>query len=407
MRAPQGDRERHASRVDPLAHVDAEIIALDAVAHAIEEPSESTGAAEGRRATLNLSSNDYLGLRDHPLVRQAAIAAIERYGVGAAAGRNAAERTDLHEELEARLAAFKRAEAALTFQSGFVTNLGTFSALVGGSDLVLYDELSHASTIDGARLSGATARAFAHRDLAQLEQRLREARVRGSTDGGYRSILVATDGVFGMDGEIAPLPEICALAERYEAAVVVDDAHATGVLGTNGRGSVDHFGLYGRVQLQIGTLSKAIGVFGGFVASEQRIRDYIARRARPVLYSTLLPPALVAASLAAIELIEREPARLQRLWSNARRFRDGLKRLGFDTGSSETPIVPILLSSADAARRFSRRLRREAIRAQPVASAPARRARLRTIVTASHSPADLDRALQVIERIGRELGEVG
>lgn len=371
-----------------------------------------TGATHGGRAAhapvsadvaaIDLSLNNYLGLRDHPGVERAAIAAIERYGVGAASGRNAADRIDLHEELERKIAAFKGVEAALTFQSGFATNIGLIPALVGRSDVVIYDELSHASTVDAIRLSGAAAIAYPHRNVDQLEQKLRELRS-GRSNGRPRNVVIATDGVFGMDGDIAPLPEICSLAERFEALVIVDDAHATGVLGANGRGSAEHFGLGGRVHVQVGTLSKAIGCFGGFVAADDRVCGHLLRRARPVLYSTLLPPSLAAAALAAIEVIEREPERRERLWANTRRFRDRLRRAGFETGTSETPIVPVLLGSGDAARRFSDRLRQEGIVVQPVADSPIRRARVRTIVNAQHTDEQLDRAATVMTRVGREL----
>ncbi len=354
------------------------------------------------RAVVSFASNDYLGLRDHAAVRQAAIHAIERYGVGAAAGRSAAEHTDLHEELERRLAALKGVEAALTFQSGFVANLGTIPMLAGERDLVLYDELSHGSTVDGVRLSGAAAVPYVHRDSDDVERRLRAAR-EGSAR--YAGILIATDAVFSFEGDIAPLPALCALAERYDARLLVDDAHATGVLGRGGRGSVDHFGLHGRVTAQVGTLSKAVGVLGGFVATDARLRGHL-EQSRPILYSTLLPPALVAAAAAALDVMVAEPERLERLRVNAGRFRSGLQRLGFDTGTSETPIVPVLLPDTERAVLFSERLRENGIGMRVIPGVAARRARLRAIVTAMHSSAEIDECLDVMGRVGRDLGQL-
>ncbi len=365
----------------------------------------STPVRAMARPLLNLASNNYLGLRDHPRVREAAIRAIQELGVGSAAGRNAADRTRFHEQLERRLAEFKQVEAVVTFQSGYVANIGTIPVLVSDEDLVVYDELSHASTVDGVRLSDGARRTYPHRDATALESILRGARWRARGRPRYREILVITDGVFGMDGEIAPLPEICAAAERYGAAVMVDDAHGSGVLGRGGRGTVDHFGLHDRVRIQMGTLSKALGSAGGFVGSDATMREHLLRRARPILYSTLLPPAIAAAGLAALAVLAREPQRHARLWANAGHFRSGLQRLGFDTGASETPIVPILTRDPSIARRLADRLADEAIAVQAILppAVAADRARVRTIVSSEHTRADLEHCLDVLAHIARDL----
>ncbi|HEV8470461.1 MAG TPA: aminotransferase class I/II-fold pyridoxal phosphate-dependent enzyme [Candidatus Limnocylindria bacterium] len=365
----------------------------------------STAVRALARPLVNLASNNYLGLRDHPRVREAAIRAIQELGVGSAAGRNAADRTRLHEQLERRLAEFKRVEAVVTFQSGYVANIGTIPALVARDDLVVYDELSHASTVDGARLSFAACLTYPHRDVGALERVLRGARRGMRGRPRYNEILVITDGVFGMDGEIAPLPEICAVAERHGASVMVDDAHGSGVLGRGGRGTVDHFGLHDRVRIQMGTLSKALGAAGGFVGCDGLTREHLLRRARPIAYSTLLPPAIAAASLAALEVLENEPERLERLWTNARHFRSGLQRLGFDTGASETPIVPILTRDPTVALQLVDRLADEGIAVQAIVppTVAARRARVRTIVSSEHTHADLDHCLEVLARVARDV----
>ena len=354
---------------------------------------------------VNLASNNYLGLRDHPRVREAAIRAIQELGVGSAAGRNAADRTRFHEQLERRLAEFKQVEAVVTFQSGYVANIGTIPVLVSAEDLVVYDELSHASTVDGVRLSDGARRTYPHGDTTALESILRDARRRSRGTPRYREILVITDGVFGMDGEIAPLPDICAAAERYGATVMVDDAHGSGVLGHGGRGTVDHFGLHEKVRIHVGTLSKALGSAGGFVGCDATTREQLLRRARPIAYSTLLPPGIAAAGIAALEVLEREPERLERLWANAKHFRTGLRRLGFDTGASETPIVPIVTRDPIIARQLADRLSDEAITVQPIVppTVAADRARVRTIVSSEHTRADLDHCLDVLARVGRGL----
>jgi glycine C-acetyltransferase len=312
---------------------------------------------------------------------------------------------ELHEELETRLAAFKHVDAVLTFQSGFTANSGVIPTITTENDLIVSDELNHASIIDGVRLSKASRAVFPHRDVDGLEKVLREARDGGGPKGAYRSILIITDGVFSMDGDIAPLPGICDVAERYEAAVMVDDAHASGVLGRNGRGTIDHFDLHGRVDIQVGTLSKAIGVLGGYVAGRQHLRDYLVQRSRPFLFSTSHPPAVAAACLAAIDVLEQEPERIDRLWENTRFFKAGLEALGFDTGASETPITPVIVGESGAAGRMSELLFERGVFAQAVVfpTVALDKARIRTIVGSEHSRDDLQTCLDAFASVGREL----
>ena len=361
---------------------------------------------DGRRL-ISLSSNDYLGLTHHPRLREAALAAVRDFGAGSGAVRTIAGTMTLHEELERDLAAFKETEAVLTFQSGFTANTGVIPTITGEADLIVSDALNHASIIDGMRLSKAPRKIYPHRDTDALREILREARDEGRDGTGlpYRLILVVTDGVFSMDGDIAPLPAIVEAAEEHGAAVFVDDAHASGVLGRNGRGSVDHFGLHGRVAIQVGTLSKAVGVVGGYVAGSQDLRDILIQRARPFLFSTSHPPAVAAACKEAIAVLRDEPELLERLWTNTRRFKAELARLGFDTGASETPITPVMMGDPDTASRFSQRLFEEDVFAQPVVfpTVALDKARIRTIVTAAHSEEQLDRALEAFATVGREL----
>jgi glycine C-acetyltransferase len=367
---------------------------------------------------INLSSNNYLGLATHPRLKEAAIAATRDFGAGSGAVRTIAGTMSIHEQLETELAAFKHTEAVLTFQSGFTANTGVIPVLTGEDDLIVSDALNHASIIDGMRMSKAPRVVFPHKDVDALRELLRAARsktkVEVASGGGkaevggraYRSILVVTDGVFSMDGDIAPLPGIVEAAEEFGAAVMVDDAHASGVLGKNGRGSVDHFGLHGRVAVQVGTMSKAMGVLGGYVAGPQALRDMLIQRARPFLFSTSHPPAVAAACLAAVHVMLEEPELLDRLWSNTIYFKGKLKDLGFDTGGSETPITPVLVGESAVAQKFSARLFEAGIFAQSVVypTVALDRARIRTIVTAEHSIAQLDRALAVFAKVGRELG---
>jgi glycine C-acetyltransferase len=359
------------------------------------------------RRCISLASNDYLGLTHHPRLREAALTAVREFGVGSGAVRTIAGTQTLHQDLEADLAAFKGTEAVLTFQSGFSANTGVIPTITGEQDLIVSDALNHASIIDGMRLSKAPRKVFPHKDVAALRTILAEARAEGGLGGmPHRLILVVTDGVFSMDGDIAPLPAIVEVAEEFDAAVFVDDAHASGVLGRNGRGTVDHFGLHGRVAIQVGTLSKAVGVLGGYVAGSQALRDILIQRARPFLFSTSHPPAVAAACREAIRVLEDEPELIERLWANTARFKAELARLGFDTGVSETPITPVMMGDSATAGRFSDRLLEEGVFAQPVVFPTVARdkARIRTIITAAHTDKMLDTALAAFGRVGRELG---
>ena len=357
---------------------------------------------------ISLASNDYLGLTHHPRVKAAAIQAIRDYGAGSGAVRTIAGTMTIHEELERELAEFKGTAATLTFQSGFSANTGVIPTITGEQDLIVSDELNHASIIDGMRLSKAPRKIYRHGDAAHLREILDAAVETGREGTGlpYRLILVVTDGVFSMDGDIAPLPGIVEAAESANAAVFVDDAHASGVLGRDGRGSVDHFGLHGRVAIQVGTLSKAVGALGGYVAGSQDLRDILIQRARPFLFSTSHPPAVVAACREAIRIMQDEPELHERLWANTKRFKAELTRLGFDTGRSETPITPVMMGDPDTAGRFSQRLFEEGVFAQPVVfpTVAIDKARIRTIVTAAHADAQLDKALEAFSTVGHELG---
>jgi len=402
-------------RADPLAFLADELAALRErhLWRPLRVMSSAQGpivSVDGRRV-ISLSSNDYLGLTHHPRLREAALAAVRDFGVGSGAVRTIAGTMSMHEELEAELAAWKGVPATLTFQSGFSANTGVIPVVTGETDLIVSDALNHASIIDGMRLSKAPRKIYPHADIVALRAILEEAVRDGRTDGAgpYRLILVVTDGVFSMDGDIAPLPAIVEAAEAHGAAVFVDDAHASGVLGRGGRGSVDHFGLHGRVAIQVGTLSKAIGALGGYVAGSRELRDLLIARARPFLFSTSHPPAVVAACREAIRVMDDEPELGERLWANTRRFKAELTRLGFDTGASETPITPVMMGDGATAGRFSDRLLEEGVFAQPVVypTVALDKARIRTIVTAAHTDELLDRALEAFGRVGRELGLIG
>ena len=360
------------------------------------------------RRLISLSSNDYLGLTHHPRVCAAAEAAVREFGAGSGAVRTIAGTMSMHEALEAELAVFKDAPAVLTFQSGFTANTGVIPTVTGETDLIVSDALNHASIIDGMRLSKAPRKIYPHADVEGLRAILAEAVELGRDGTGepYRLILVVTDGVFSMDGDIAPLPGIVDAAEAVGAAVMVDDAHASGVLGRDGRGSVDHFGLHGRVAIQVGTLSKAVGSLGGYVAGSVALREILTQRARPFLFSTSHPPAVVAACREAIRVMQDEPELQERLWANTRYFKAELGRLGFDTGHSETPITPVMMGDPDTAGRFSDRLLDEGVFAQPVVfpTVAIDKSRLRTIVTAAHATEQLDLALAAFDRVGHELG---
>ncbi len=403
-----------STRPDPLAFLGDELAALRE--RHLYRPLRIMSSAQGPivsvdgRRVISLSSNDYLGLTHHPRLKQAALAAVEQFGAGSGAVRTIAGTMTLHEELEAELARFKGVEAVLTFQSGFTANTGVIPTITGETDLIVSDELNHASIIDGMRLSKAPRKIFPHADVDGLRSVLADAIEHGREGSGepYRLILVVTDGVFSMDGDIAPLPGIVDAAEEVGAAVMVDDAHASGVLGRNGRGSVDHFGLHGRVAVQVGTLSKAVGVLGGYVAGSQDLRDILIQRARPFLFSTSHPPSVAAACREAIRVMDDEPELVERLWANTRRFKAELARLGFDIGRSETPITPVILGDSETTIRFSDRLLGEGIFGTSVVypTVALDRARIRTIVTAAHTDEMLDRALAAFDKVGRELGAI-
>jgi glycine C-acetyltransferase len=390
---------------NPMAFLDAEIEELKAKGlyrrlRVVQSEQKSRCVIDGREV-ITLSSNNYLGLNTHPRLRQAALDAVERFGAGSGAVRTIAGTMSLHEELEARLATFKHVEAVLTFQSGFTANTGVIPILAAEGATIVSDALNHASIIDGIRLTKADRKIFPHADIDGLRQALREVRQADAT----RTVLVITDGVFSMDGDIARLPDIVEAAEEADAIVMVDDAHASGVLGRNGRGSVDHFDLHGRVHVQVGTLSKAIGVLGGYVAGAASLRTVLEHRARPFLFSTSHPPSVAAACLAAIDVLESEPELIERLWENADHFKAGLARLGFDIGNSETPITPVIVGAGALAHRFSDRLFEEGVFAMGIGfpTVAEEKSRVRTIVTAEHSRDELDTCLEVFERVGREL----
>ncbi len=357
----------------------------------------------GGRQLINLSSNNYLGLNTHPRLIQASVEGARQWGAGTGAVRTIAGTQTVHELLEERLAAFKHTEAALSFQSGYTVNVGVLAALLEEGDVVVSDRLNHASIIDGIRLTRADRILYEHRDLDDAERALSEAR-----DKRYRRVLLVTDGVFSMDGDVAPLPGLVERAEHYGAAVMVDDAHATGVLGDHGRGTTDHFGLHGRVALNIGTLSKAVGVVGGYVAASRTVRDHLIHRARPFLFSSSHPPGVVLACVAAIDILEGDAGQelIDRLWSNTRHFKAGIEGLGFDTGASETPITPVMCGEAETAMRLSDMLAERGVFAQGIGypTVPRGRARVRTIVTATHTRDELDRALEAFADAGRRLG---
>jgi len=353
------------------------------------------------RSVVNLSSNNYLGLATHPRLRAAALEATERFGVGSGAVRTIAGTMEMHVELERRLAAFKHVEAVVVFQSGFTANAGTVSAILNKDDVIISDSLNHASIIDGCRLSRAPIKVFPHKDVDAARKILSEL------PAGQRKLLI-TDGVFSMDGDLGPLPALCDLADEYGAIMMVDDAHASGVFGKQGRGTVDHFGCHGRVDIQVGTLSKAIGVLGGYVAGTKDFIEFLHHRARPFLFSTSHPPAVTAACLAALDVLETEPQWMEQLWDNTRFFKAGLERLGFNTGNSESPITPVIVGDASKAAAMSDQLFKRGVFAQSIGFPTVARdqARLRTIVTATHSKDDLQFALDQFQQVGRELGVV-
>jgi glycine C-acetyltransferase len=415
MSTTQRDPLAMPLRPDPLAFLEDEVAALRErhLYRALRVMSSGQGpiVSIDDRRVISLSSNDYLGLTHHPRLREAALAAVRDFGVGSGAVRTIAGTMSMHEALEAELAEFKSTPAVLTFQSGFTANTGVIPTITGETDLIVSDSLNHASIIDGMRLSKAPRKVYPHADVDALRALLDGATRQGRPETGepYRLILVVTDGVFSMDGDIAPLPGIVEAAEAVGAAVFVDDAHASGVLGRDGRGTVDHFGLHGRVAIQVGTLSKAVGALGGYVAGSTALREILTQRARPFLFSTSHPPAVVAACREAIRVMQEEPELHERLWDNTRYFKAELARLGFDTGRSETPITPVMMGDPETAMRFSDRLLGEGVFAQPVVfpTVAIDQARLRTIVTAAHAREQLDSALGAFDTVGRELGLIG
>jgi glycine C-acetyltransferase len=391
------------SQPAPLAYLRAQLDEIRAAGsfqrlRELEGPCQPISRYDGREV-INLASNNYLGLANHPKLKEAAIAATREFGVGSGAVRTISGTMVMHTELERRIAAFKNVEACVVFQSGFTANAGTVSAVLGKDDHIISDELNHASIIDGCRLSRAKIHVFRHADAADAEAKL------AALDGVPGRKLLITDGVFSMDGDIGPLPALVELAGRYGAIMMVDDAHASGVLGRNGRGTVDHFGLHGRVDIQVGTLSKSIGVLGGYVCGSRDLIDYLHHRARPFLFSTSHPPAVTAACLAAFDLLEQEPERIAALWENTRYFQTELNRLGFHTGRTETPITPILVGDARTAHAFSAALFENGLLATGIGfpTVPEGKARIRTIVTATHTRAHLDRALEILARTGRSM----
>jgi glycine C-acetyltransferase len=393
---------------NPLSYLHEELADMDATGRhfrlrVLEGEQKAVADFDGKDV-INLSSNNYLGLTTNRALRRAAIEAIRTHGVGAGAVRTIAGTMDLHMALERQIAKFKGSEACVVFQSGFTANAGTVAAILGKDDLILSDELNHASIIDGCRLSRATIKVFKHKDVADCERVCKE------TENWPGHKLLITDGVFSMDGDIAPLPELCALAEKYNCIMMVDDAHASGVLGRNGRGTVDHLECNGRVHIQVGTLSKAIGAMGGYVCGSSELIDFLYHRARPFLFSTGHPPSVVASCQAAFTLLDTPEGEklIRKLWSNTKFFQRRLKKLGFSTGMTQTPITPIHVGEVGKAFEFSRRLYDAGVYAPAVGfpTVPEGKARLRAMVTATHKRAELERACEAIAEVGHGLGLV-
>jgi len=390
-------------RNDPLSFLGVELNALKSQGlyrrlRVLDDRQAARTTIDGREV-VNLSSNNYLGLTTHPKLKAKALAAIEAFGVGTGSVRTIAGTMAIHMELERRLADFKKTESAVVFQSGFAANAGTVAAILSKEDIVISDELNHASIIDGARLSRATIKVFPHRDVDAARAIIREL------PAGSRKLII-TDGVFSMDGDLGALPALCNLAEEYACIMMVDDAHASGVFGKNGRGTIDHFGLHGRVDVQVGTLSKAIGALGGYVAGNRNLIDFLHHRGRPFLFSTSHPPSVVATCIAALDVLQEEPRLIERLWENTKFFKDGLNRLGFNTGASESPITPVIAGEAPNAMKLSDRLFEEGVFAQGIGFPTVARdkARVRTIVMATHTRDDLQFALDTFAKVGREIG---
>jgi glycine C-acetyltransferase len=397
------------ARSNPLAYLTDELNTLKTKGthfrlRVLDDEQAAVCTFDGKKV-INLASNNYLGLTTHPKLREAALEAIRKYGVGSGAVRTIAGTMKIHMELEEKIARFKNVEACVVFQSGFAANAGTVSAVLGKEDFIISDQLNHASIIDGARLSRAKILVFEHKNIAQAEERLASMK----DQSGKR--LLISDGVFSMDGDIGPLPALCDLAEKYGAIMMVDDAHASGVLGRNGRGTIDHFKMHGRVDSQVGTLSKAIGALGGYVCGTRDLIDFLYHRARPFLFSTSHPPSVAATCIAAFDVLESEPERIEKLWENTRFWKRELGLLGFDIGgkstpASETPITPIIIGDGKLTMDVSRELFKEGVLGTGIAfpTVPEGKARIRTIVTATHTEDELQQALEVLKRVGKRMG---
>lgn len=364
----------------------------------LETPSQAEVILNGKKV-INLSSNNYLGFANHPRLKKAAIEAVEKYGAGTGAVRTIIGNMDIHENLEALLAKFKKDESAFLFQSAFNCNAGTIQAVTEAGDIIISDELNHASIIDGSRLSKAAKGIYKHSDMDSLEEVLKDARNK------YRNILVITDGVFSMDGDIAKLPEIVQLAEKYEAMTYVDDSHGSGVLGNSGRGTIDHFGLHGRVDFSMGCLSKAIGVVGGYISGSETVYEWLSHRARPSLFSTSMPPAAVGAVTEAITMLMESTEYTDRLWDNAKYWKSKIGNLGYNTGHSETPITPVIIGDEAKTMEFSRKLLEKGVFVSAIVfpTVPKGTGRVRCMVTADHTKEQLDRAVEVFEAVGKEM----
>jgi glycine C-acetyltransferase len=396
------------TRTDPLSFLSDELNALKQKGtyfrlRVLDDQQDAVCHFDGKKV-INLASNNYLGLTTHPKLREAALEATKKYGVGSGAVRTIAGTMKIHMELEEKIAKFKNVEACVVFQSGFTANAGTVSAILGKEDFIISDELNHASIIDGCRLSRAKILVYRHKDAAHAEEQLASVK-----DQPGKKLLI-TDGVFSMDGDIGPLPALCAAAEKYGAIMMVDDAHASGVLGRNGRGTIDHFDVHGRVDIQVGTLSKAIGALGGYVCGTKDFIEFLYHRARPFLFSTSHPPSVAATCIAAFDVLQNEPEHMERLWENTRFFKKELGLLGFNIGgqntpASETPITPIIIGDGRTTMDFSKKLFENGVLGTGIAfpTVPEGKARVRTIVSAAHTNAQLSEALGVLKKVGKEM----
>src|SRR2546423_4813038 len=400
------------ARANPLSYLTDQLNDLKAKGthfrlRVLEDEQASICTFDGKKV-INLASNNYLGLTTHPKLREAALEATRKYGVGSGAVRTIAGTMKIHMDLEEKNCALQNVEACVVFQSGFAANAGTVSAVLGKDDFIISDELNHASIIDGARLSRAKIKVFRHKDAAHAEELLKEM----AGEPGHK--LIITDGVFSMDGDIGPLPALCELAEKYGAIMMVDDAHASGVLGRNGRGTIDHFKVHGRVDIQVGTLSKAIGALGGYICGSRDLIDFLYHRARPFLFSTSHPPSVAATCIAAFEVLENEPEWMEQLWANTRFWKKELGLLGFNIGgqttpASETPITPIIIGDGRLTMDFSRELFKDGVLGTGIAfpTVPEGKARIRTIMTATHTRAQLEKALEVLGKVGKRMRILG